>query len=100
MIRLPPRSTLFPYTPLFRSLGGAQAIDARGIERGQIGGGERSELGRGEAADLSGGDRSEEHTSQLQSLTNIVCHVLRGKQAADISVDGRREVVSVQPMPD
>src|SRR5258706_9083058 len=82
MIRRPPRSTLFPYTTLFRSrprpgerdraaadrhcrvalpLGGAAAIGVQVVADGR-------------------GSRSEEHTSELQSLTNIVCRLLLEKK--------------------
>src|SRR5258706_10936098 len=67
MIRRPPRSTLFPYTTLFRSTASANA-DLR------IGdGGHRR---RHSAA----AGRSEEHTSELQSLTNLVCRLLLEKK--------------------
>src|SRR5437016_13045374 len=65
MIRRPPRSTLFPYTTLFRSL---------------------SPAGRGIAQRAPRHDhpyrrtRSEEHTSELQSLTNLVCRLLLEKK--------------------
>src|SRR5258705_3379867 len=66
MIRRPPRSTLFPYTTLFRShQAGARRLDRR--RRGQ---------GPGETR----GDRSEEHTSELQSLRHLVCRLLLGKK--------------------
>src|SRR5829696_9998639 len=68
MIRRPPRSTLFPYTTLFRSdtspvlqLGRACAAPDRVLPTRL-----RSARGRG----------SEEHTSELQSLTNLVCRLL------------------------
>src|SRR5205085_8903152 len=66
MIRLPPRSTLFPYTTLFRS-------DALG---GSCGPGVGARLGR------VGGirARSEEHTSELQSQSNLVCRLLLEKK--------------------
>src|SRR2546429_6047250 len=66
MIRRPPRSTLFPYTTLFRSrlFGG---ISCRGP---------RAEDGAGRA--LS--DRSEEHTSELQSRLHLVCRLLLEKK--------------------
>src|SRR5262245_64213762 len=75
MIRRPPRSTLFPYTTLFRS----------SVEMANRGGGctpyaagrpspWRVEAGRG------GGDRSEEHTSELQSLRHLVCRLLLEKK--------------------
>src|SRR5258706_5999866 len=88
MIRRPPRSTLFPYTTLFRSLeflAGAQgevcgqpgnALEQLGaFGTDQFGGG-----GRRGCAPVGDevGDRSEEHTSELQSLTNLVCRLLLG----------------------
>src|SRR5258706_10061420 len=72
MIRRPPRSTLFPYTTLFRSLVMAVADDLERLHqrnaRGEHGG------------ELAGEDRSEEHTSELQSLTNLVCRLLLEKK--------------------
>src|SRR5437867_7078063 len=69
MIRRPPRSTLFPYTTLFRS---DSQIKARGY---------RIELGEIEAA-LNALDclRSEEHTSELQSPYDLVCRLLLEKK--------------------
>src|SRR2546430_13130223 len=74
MIRRPPRSTLFPYTTLFRSVGGVRgrggsgdlcAAPPRGLRR----------TGRpGRHA------RSEEHTSELQSQSNLVCRLLLEKK--------------------
>src|SRR5262249_60278058 len=72
MIRRPPRSTLFPYTTLFRSL--------RHLEM-MLEGGERL---RGEGLDV-GVVRSEEHTSELQSLTNLVCRLLLEKKKRERS---------------
>src|SRR5262249_57305030 len=85
IIRRPPRSTLFPYTTLFRS----QDVDAP--EAGADGVGHALDLGlvgdvapdghgiaAGLDADVPG--RSEEHTSELQSLTNIVCRLLLEKK--------------------
>src|SRR5256885_11716656 len=69
MIRRPPRSTLFPYTTLFRSLGDA----ALHTVRQQVG----DESGRPLAAR---GARSEEHTSELQSPCNLVCRLLLEKK--------------------
>src|SRR2546430_10425052 len=77
MIRRPPRSTLFPYTTLFRSQAtrslGARActVDLRIRPRG-----DRSHQGRSQ----SGGSRSEEHTSELQSQSNLVCRLLLEKK--------------------
>src|SRR5256885_9188883 len=65
MIRRPPRSTLFPYTTLFRSLGAEF--------RPQSG-----EFGHGR--DRGKRSRSEEHTSELQSPCNLVCRLLLEKK--------------------
>src|SRR5260370_25178655 len=85
MIRRPPRSTLFPYTTLFRS----RLLLAGGDQAGQLGGDQRGLLGLRrpqDAADaLHGGGhqaqkRSEEHTSELQSHLNLVCRLLLEKK--------------------
>src|SRR3989442_12009005 len=80
MIRRPPRSTLFPYTTLFRSLH-ALGQDDEDIERPHIGvfhtGGEMSPCNlnlRDQA------QRSEEHTSELQSRPHLVCRLLLEKK--------------------
>src|SRR2546427_8566187 len=75
MIRRPPRSTLFPYTTLFRSdRGGHQALPRR---RGS-GCHHAGAQWRGcRARDCS---RSEEHTSELQSQSNLVCRLLLEKK--------------------
>src|SRR5437016_8258833 len=76
MIRRPPRSTLFPYTTLFRSVDVSKPGGAH-----QTGVAER-EHPRHPAVDLDrpGDARSEEHTSELQSLTNLVCRLLLEKK--------------------
>src|SRR2546430_8309419 len=79
MIRRPPRSTLFPYTTLFRSrragvLPGHQRAGAVGTEPGHQAGVRR----RPEAVSVQG--RSEEHTSELQSQSNLVCRLLLEKK--------------------
>src|SRR5256885_3289433 len=66
MIRRPPRSTLFPYTTLFRS--GPEAL----LHQRRAPGGEQELEGRSE--------RSEEHTSELQSPCNLVCRLLLEKK--------------------
>src|SRR2546425_9014106 len=78
MIRRPPRSTLFPYTTLFRSrsVGPAQVhVDAAGVRHGcaQLGCRESAQQGHRAA-------RSEEHTSELQSLAYLVCRLLLEKK--------------------
>src|SRR5690349_22064112 len=67
MIRRPPRSTLFPYTTLFRSRPGRRACRSR-----------REEADR--RATPSDGSRSEEHTSELQSRRDLVCRLLLEKK--------------------
>src|ERR1039458_10436344 len=62
MIRRPPRSTLFPYTTLFRSVPGGYDF---GVVAGKL---------------LGNGHRSEEHTSELQSLRHLVCRLLLEKK--------------------
>src|SRR5258706_6367526 len=91
MIRRPPRSTLFPYTTLFRS--------SRAFDAGQIGHRWHGQLNHpvapviAERPSPSGSDRgyrmiklpvprSEEHTSELQSLTNLACRLLLEKQTS------------------
>src|SRR2546430_13291996 len=86
MIRRPPRSTLFPYTTLFRSRSlrvledpiqatsnpaVVQIIDLRNIDFTQV------KLGQ---VDKECGRRSEEHTSELQSQSNLVCRLLLEKK--------------------
>src|SRR5258705_8689604 len=81
MIRRPPRSTLFPYTTLFRS---PEQFLRRVADREFFGIGQS--CGNREAvADVVGGpfrqrQRSEEHTSELQSLRHLVCRLLLEKK--------------------
>src|SRR2546430_10042172 len=77
MIRRPPRSTLFPYTTLFRSRspgGGLAATAAR----------TSTSCARSVCSDMVSGQtlraRSEEHTSELQSQSNLVCRLLLEKK--------------------
>src|SRR5438046_6885316 len=76
MIRRPPRSTLFPYTTLFRS-----PARERGNEAMQIAV-QTDPLDHRRAIRLErrSASRSEEHTSELQSLTNLVCRLLLEKK--------------------
>src|SRR5438034_5552683 len=80
MIRRPPRSTLFPYTTLFRSLwheGGLHhAVGGREV--------------RIEAAP-GGVDRSEEHTSELQSHSDLVCRLLLEKKKKKKENDNKKQ---------
>src|SRR5258706_2684819 len=80
MIRRPPRSTLFPYTTLFRSPPTGWSLLAPGLG-GQGAGAERGQGERPAAGPPSPSlSRSEEHTSELQSLTNLVCRLLLEKK--------------------
>src|ERR1022692_5070643 len=69
MIRRPPRSTLFPYTTLFRSSTGGSSISKGFLHRLQ--------------RELLVLNRSEEHTSELQSPCNLVCRLLLEKTTND-----------------
>src|SRR2546430_11462241 len=77
MIRRPPRSTLFPYTTLFRSNlpGQGETSHRRLRPLGQQSLVESVERSSGDA-----GHRSEEHTSELQSQSNLVCRLLLEKK--------------------
>src|SRR2546430_12085581 len=96
MIRRPPRSTLFPYTTLFRS-GICRCLDAvahggSGGPGGAVAAADRSPVAGLVAASTlpsaiqawqmvaSAGERSEEHTSELQSQSNLVCRLLLEKK--------------------
>src|SRR5260370_20774945 len=85
MIRRPPRSTLFPYTTLFRSRVAierrhdrlAHGLISRGLSRLHV----EQERGRDRVA-----LRSEEHTSELQSHLNLVCRLLLEKKKTHLSM--------------
>src|SRR2546430_6045818 len=90
MIRRPPRSTLFPYTTLFRSglaLGEAEVQQAM-VDVHRIAPGDRDALApatdyrqaRINDRNRQRQDRSEEHTSELQSQSNLVCRLLLEKK--------------------
>src|SRR5436190_21591290 len=87
MIRRPPRSTLFPYTTLFRSVGGEQLMGVRDYRMTS------SSILLKRATDIVGASlmlllashrrcrlRSEEHTSELQSHSDLVCRLLLEKK--------------------
>src|SRR3712207_7088772 len=89
MIRRPPRSTLFPYTTLFRSPALAEEVGRAGLPVRVHVAGDRVVLPRG--IELSAyrivqeGLRSEEHTSELQSRQYLVCRLLLEKKNTIIS---------------
>src|SRR2546427_7000480 len=86
MIRRPPRSTLFPYTTLFRSHDvvlkrprAADAVRVRiAVDDVRVGRLRRAQVEQGELHPV--GERSEEHTSELQSQSNLVCRLLLEKK--------------------
>src|SRR2546426_8770772 len=80
MIRRPPRSTLFPYTTLFRSdLGGElAALWKPRSDRLSVSG--AGHCDPAEPDGVAGAERSEEHTSELQSPCNLVCRLLLEKK--------------------
>src|ERR1035438_10721429 len=89
MIRRPPRSTLFPYTTLFRSIM-RPALETKGACGNQ---------------ELTNGSRSEEHTSELQSLRHLVCRLLLEKKTkikekqhtSYTRLAGRRRCYTIEP---
>src|SRR2546427_7584818 len=97
MIRRPPRSTLFPYTTLFRSCSGSssrissstrsQFVPAS-AETGRI----SRNLWAARQVSMSG-SRSEEHTSELQSQSNLVCRLLLEKKKQKLFVAMVRSLV-------
>src|SRR5262245_62576850 len=94
MIRRPPRSTLFPYTTLFRSAKDLPKHPVRRLRTQQRRNAlfyltqsafvdqvnKASDLNRAERHQRSPGNRSEEHTSELQSLRHLVCRLLLEKK--------------------
>src|SRR5436853_2848975 len=82
MIRRPPRSTLFPYTTLFRS----EILGRHAARQGAVG----ADQHRLRHRHVRGRARSEEHTSELQSLRHLVCRLLLEKKKS----------VSLMPMND
>src|SRR5690242_21634610 len=85
MIRRPPRSTLFPYTTLFRSLSPGEKVAVDHV----LGLDEESKIVEAKAEPdkpsepRPSGSRSEEHTSELQSHVNLVCRLLLEKKKID-----------------
>src|SRR3712207_7622585 len=94
MIRRPPRSTLFPYTTLFRSPDGRHA--ARGVHARPPRPPRREDAGgplSGRKEDRPG--RSEEHTSELQSRQYLVCRLLLEKKKNNITDNSHRCIIII-----
>src|SRR2546422_7247137 len=99
MIRRPPRSTLFPYTTLFRSLPACAAAQS----------GNQSPAARGDAQSQGPGElllrgrrrrgRSEEHTSELQSRLHLVCRLLLEKKKKKKQKNNARQRDHTQESP-
>src|SRR5205809_4760934 len=101
MMRRPPRSTLFPYTTLFRSRGHRRQGRVGQVVPGKDGveGAARAVVRELDALDVEGGRagplrerrhllrRSEEHTSELQSRLHLVCRLLLEKKKNNITED-------------
>src|SRR5437899_9963133 len=93
MMLRPPRSTLFPYTTLFRSvLALVRALNIRAAGLGQVvkylsGGNQQKAV----LAKWLNSDRSEEHTSELQSLRHLVCRLLLEKKKNNNTTQARSE---------
>src|SRR2546428_4282175 len=98
MIRRPPRSTLFPYTTLFRSHDAGQRVEQRGG---------RFVTARRAARNVASAEqhrrRSEEHTSELQSRSDLVCRLLlEKKKKTRITTEShtRHSIRHLFPFPD
>src|SRR2546421_8019824 len=86
MIRRPPRSTLFPYTTLFRSARAGRSCGP-GLRPPRAARRDRRAPGRARAANR----RSEEHTSELQSRSDLVCRLLLEKKKKKKNKDKEKE---------
>src|SRR2546425_7552085 len=92
MIRRPPRSTLFPYTTLFRSYCDRARPPRTRLRVGERCGQDRQALGLPRT-------RSEEHTSELQSLAYLVCRLLLEKKKSALGPNGaQRRLLSTAPL--
>src|SRR2546430_3978556 len=82
MIRRPPRSTLFPYTTLFRSFANGVSPYSSRMEADSL---RTSKMS-------SAANRSEEHTSELQSQSNLVCRLLLEKKKKNRNISHMTEI--------
>src|SRR2546428_7201860 len=100
MIRRPPRSTLFPYPPLFRSLPADRGQSCSGafdilLLRSTTGTHTAHQLSFNDERQSTAGqqERSEEHTSELQSRSDLVCRLLLEKKNIH---NGHQRILTVQ----
>src|SRR3989442_8984366 len=100
MIRRPPRSTLFPYTTLFRSLGALSFYDYweksashYGVTRQVLEGAARADT------TIAHQNRSEEHTSELQSRPHLVCRLLLEKKKTRSAISPKILIVVSNTLP-
>src|SRR2546422_3200238 len=101
MIRRPPRSTLFPYTTLFRSPAAPRAGPPAGTSTAIGAGGHARRRRVLRRAARSGHPRSEEHTSELQSRLHLVCRLLLEKKKKNQTIAVMTHVTLVKtPVPE
>src|SRR5258707_7761640 len=96
MIRRPPRSTLFPYTTLFRSLFHPQEH----LLGSQHSGSRRRQLDRQRQSLQLPAERSEEHTSELQSRQYLVCRLLLEKKKKKNTILGSDYAINLHALAD
>src|SRR5258708_21346102 len=97
MIRRPPRSTLFPYTTLFRSRDG-ERLRGQGLVR-QCGCQAKQRQGERDSDFFHAAARSEEHTSELQSPDHLVCRLLLEKKKKTENYMLRHEIRTSTTVP-
>src|SRR2546427_9535011 len=94
MIRRPPRSTLFPYTTLFRSQDEVPCAAEPHSERHRVA---RKAAVVPAVGLIAIGERSEEHTSELQSQSNLVCRLLLEKKKNNTTSSSTKSTTHVPP---
>src|SRR5690348_17499369 len=97
MIRRPPRSTLFPYTTLFRSHRDCVEPDEREADHGGAGG-DGAHFDARVIERFEREDRSEEHTSELQSPVHLVCRLLLEKKKKNTNTRNHNQIIQQKTM--
>src|SRR2546427_8172391 len=97
MIRRPPRSTLFPYTTLFRSNAGTYVVEASSCSRRWLG--SNPPTRRRSTTLRTSSRRSEEHTSELQSQSNLVCRLLLEKKKTNTVMNANTAQINLLSLP-